>query len=440
MPNPAGSLHALEALSRELLAAAARYLPGACLGQNALPAGLSFVAERGEGPRLFDLSGKSYLDYVLGSGPLLLGHAHPAIVKAVQEQVAKGSTYFWLSEPSIRLAEEVVRAVPCAEQVRFVSTGTEATMFACRMARTFTKREKILKFEGGWHGLHDYAMVGNWRIPSEQPYPSPPPDVGGIPRGALESVLVVPFNDLAATERIVASHAGELAGIIVEPLQRAIRPRPGFLAGLRDLAHRHGALLIFDEVVTGFRLAYGGAQEHYGVVPDLAVFGKALTAGFSLAAIAGGAAVMATADPARKGTLEYACLSGTLSGNALACAAGVAALGELRRPGVYPRLHALGERLRTGVEKRAAGLGIPLRALGDGPIAQVFFVDPGAELASERALRAADGKRATRFGLELLARGLFVIPNTKLYISLAHTEADIDWTLDVMEDALRVIR
>ncbi|MBI4013846.1 MAG: aminotransferase class III-fold pyridoxal phosphate-dependent enzyme [Candidatus Rokubacteria bacterium] len=430
----------METLSRELLAAAARYLPGACLGQNALPAELSFVVERGEGPRLFDLSGKSYLDYVLGSGPLLLGHAHPAIVKAVQEQVAKGSTYFWLSEPSVRLAEEVVRAVPCAEQVRFVSSGTEATMFACRMARTFTRREKILKFEGGWHGLHDYAMVGNWRIPSEQPYPSPPPDVGGIPRGALESVLVAPFNDLEATERIVASHAGELAGIIVEPLQRAIRPRPGFLAGLRDLARRHGALLIFDEVVTGFRLAYGGAQEHYGVVPDLAVFGKALTAGFSLAAIAGRADVLATADPARKGTLEYACLSGTLSGNALACAAGVAALGELRRPGVYPRLHALGERLRSGVEQRAAGLGIPLRALGDGPIAQVFFVDPGADLASERALRAADGKRAGRFGLELLRRGLFVIPNTKLYLSLAHTEADIDWTLDVMEDALHTVR
>ncbi len=440
MPRPAQSLDAMETLSRELLAAAARYLPGACLGQNALPPELSFVVERGEGPRLFDLRGHTYLDYVLGSGPLLLGHAHPAIVKAVQEQVAKGSTFFWLSEPSVRLAEEVVQAVPCAEQVRFVSTGTEATMFACRMARTFTRREKVLKFEGGWHGLHDYAMVGNWRIPSEQPYPSPPPDIGGIPRGALRSVLVAPFNDLDGTERIVAAHADDLAAIIVEPLQRAIRPRPGFLAGLRELAHRRGALLIFDEVVTGFRLAYGGAQEHYGVAPDLAVYGKALTAGFALAAIAGRADVMATADPARKGSLEYACLSGTLSGNALACAAGRAALGELRRPGVYPRLHALGERLRQGVEKRAAAVGIALRALGDGPIAQVFFVAPEADLSSERALRAADATRATRFGLELLARGLFVIPNTKLYISLAHTEADIDWTLDVMADALRAMR
>lgn len=436
----ATDLGTLDALSRDLLATAAKVLPGACLGQIALPPELSFVVDHAEGARLVDVRGRVYLDYVLGSGPLLLGHAHPAIVKAAQEQVARGSTYHWLSEPSIRLAEEVSRAVPCAEQVRFVSTGTEATMFAGRMARTFTRREKILKFEGGWHGLHDYAMVGNWRIPSERPYPSPPADVGGIPRGALASVLVAPFNDLETTAAIAAEHARDLAAIIVEPLQRAVRPRPGFLAGLQDLARRHGALLIFDEVVTGFRLAYGGAQEHYGVVPDLAVYGKALTAGFALAAIAGRADVMATADPARKGTLDYAGLSGTLSGNALACAAGLAALAELRRPAVYPRLHALGERLRAGIESRAAGLGVPLRALGDGPIAQVFFVDPAADLSSERALRTADASRATRFGLELLARGLFVIPNAKLYLSLAHTDADIDWTLNVMEDVLRTVR
>jgi glutamate-1-semialdehyde 2,1-aminomutase len=432
-------LEAMETRSRELLAAARTLLPGGCLGQNTLPPELSFVAARGEGARLIDVRGRTYLDYVLGSGPLLLGHAHPALVRAVQEQVARGSTFFWLSEPSIRLAEAVVQAVPCAEQVRFVSTGTEATMFACRMARAATRREKILKFEGGWHGLHDYAMVGNWRVPSEAPYPHPGPDVGGIPRGALETVLVAPFNELGTTERIATEHGGDLAAIIVEPLQRAIRPRPGFLAGLRELAHRLGALLIFDEVVTGFRLAYGGAQEHYGVLPDLAVFGKALTGGFPLAAIAGRAEVMATADPARKGSLDYAALSGTLSGNALACAAGVAALGELRRPGVYPRLHALGERLRSGLARRAARLGIPLQAIGDGPLAQVLFVDPGADLGTERATRAADGRKATRFAVECLRRGIFTLPHTKLYLSLAHTNADIDWTLDVMEEALRVV-
>lgn len=429
----------LEARSRELLAAAQHYLPGACLGQNALPPDLSFVAARGEGARLIDVRGRTYLDYVLGSGPLLLGHAHPALVRAVQEQAARGSTFFWLSEPAIRLAEAVVQAVPCAEQVRFVSTGTEATMLACRMARAFTRREKILKFEGGWHGLHDYALVGNWRVPSEAPYPYPGPDVGGIPRGALESVVVAPFNDLGTTEQVATRVADDLAAIIVEPLQRAVRPRPGFLAGLRDLARRLGALLIFDEVVTGFRLAYGGAQEHYGVVPDLAVYGKALTGGFTLAAIAGRAEVMATADPGRKGSLDYAALSGTLSGNALACAAGVAALAELRRPGVYPRLHALGERLRAGLAVRAARLGVPLQAIGDGPLAQVFFVDPGAELTSERALRAADGRKAARFALECLQRGIFTLPHTKLYLSLAHSDADVDWTLDAMEDALRTL-
>ena len=430
-------LEVMETRSRELLASARTVLPGGCLGQNTLPPELSFVVARGEGARLVDIRGRTYLDYVLGSGPLLLGHAHPALVQAVQEQVARGSTFFWLSEPSIRLAEAVVQAVPCAEQVRFVSTGTEATMFACRMARAFTRREKILKFEGGWHGLHDYAMVGNWRVPSEAPYPHPGPDVGGIPRGALESVLVAPFNDLETAERIATG--SDLAAIIVEPLQRAIRPRPGFLEGLRQLARRLGALLIFDEVVTGFRLAYGGAQEHYGVVPDLAVFGKALSGGFSLAAIAGRADVMATADPARKGSLDYAALSGTLSGNALACAAGVAALGELRRPGVYPRLHALGERLRNGLARRADGLGVPLQAIGDGPLAQVLFIDPAADLGADRALRGADGGKATRFAVECLKRGIFTLPHTKLYLSLAHTDADVDWTLDAMEEALRVV-
>jgi glutamate-1-semialdehyde 2,1-aminomutase len=432
-------LEAMESRSRDLLSTAGTVLPGACLGLNALPPELSFVVDHGEGARLVDVRGRTYLDYVLGSGPLLLGHAHPAVVRAVQEQVARGSTFHWLSEPSIRLAETVVGAVPCAEQVRFVSTGTEATMFACRMARAFTHREKILKFEGGWHGLHDYAMVGNWRVPSEAPYPYPGPDIGGIPRGALESVLVAPFNDLATTERLATERGSELAAIIVEPLQRSIRPQPGFLAGLRELAHRLGALLIFDEVVTGFRLAYGGAQEYYGVLPDLAVYGKALTCGFSLAAIAGRADVMATADPARKGSLDYAALSGTLSGNALACAAGIAALAELRHPGVYERLHALGERLRSGIARRADRIGVPVQVLADGPIAQVFFVDPAADLSNDRALRAADGRKATRFALECLRRGIFTLPGTKLYLSLAHTDADIDWTLDVMEESLRTV-
>lgn len=420
----------------DLLSTASRYLPGASVWQWTLPRDLAFIVERGEGSKLYDTTGRVYIDYVMGSGPLLLGHAHPAIVQAVQAQMAKGSTYHWLSEPTVRLAERICQAVPCADKIRFVGTGTEATMFAMRMARVFTHREKLLKFEGGFHGLHDYAMLSNMQA-GVAPYPTATPDVGGIPKGTAESVLVAPFNDLSATEEILSRHAGEVAAVIVEPLQRAIRPQPGFLAGLRDLTRRHGILLIFDEIVTGFRLAYGGAQEFYGVVPDLATYGKAVTCGLPLAAICGKGELMDTADPARKGTLEYACLSGTLSGNPLACAAGLAALTELSRPQVYERLAALGRRLREGMAAIACEAGVPFQALGEGPIVQPVFLDPTQPVIQEIDLKKADGKRATRLGLELVRRGIFVVPGSKMYLSLAHTDADIEATLAVFSEALR---
>jgi glutamate-1-semialdehyde 2,1-aminomutase len=422
----------------DLLSGAAAYLPGGSTWMWSLPGDVRFVVDRGEGSRVIDTTGKSYVDYVLGSGPLLLGHAHPALVRAVQEQVAKGSTFHWLSESTIRLAERVVHAAACAEKVRFVSTGTEATMLAIRMARVHTHREKVLKFEGGWHGLHDYAMVGNWHT-GEAPYPTPVPDIGGIPKGTFDSVLVAPFNDRSVTEEVFETHGSEIAAVIVEPLQRAIRPAAGFLAMLRDLTRRHGAVLIFDEVVTGFRLAYGGAQEYYGVTPDLATYGKALSCGYSLGAIAGRADVMDTADPARKGTMEYACLSGTLSGNPIACAAGMAALDELARPGVYDRLHAIGRRLRDEMAAVAARAGVPLQALGDGPIAQPVFVDPQQPIRSDRDLAGADGRKAVRLGHELIRRGVFVIPGAKMYLSLAHTDADLDLTVRAFSDALAAL-
>jgi glutamate-1-semialdehyde 2,1-aminomutase len=422
----------------DLLAIAAQYFPGNSTWQWSLPPDLTFIIERGEGSRVYDTHGRAYIDYVLGSGPLLLGHAHPAIVRAVQEQMTKGSQYHWLSEPMVRLAKMICEAVPCAEKVRYVSTGTEATMMAIRMARVFTRREKVLKFEGGWHGLHDYAMIGNWYL-GEAPYPTPVPDIGGIPKGALESVLIGPFNDLPTTEDILARYGQETAAVIVEPLQRAIPPEPGFLQGLRDLTRRHGIVLIFDEVVTGFRLAYGGAQEFYGVIPDLAVYGKALTCGFPLGAVCGRADIMETANPARKGTLDYAGLSGTLSGHPLACAAGIAALGELRRAGVYDRLATIGRRLREGMADIAGRHGVPLQALGEGPIVQPIFIDPKRRLITDRDLHAADGKRAVRLGHELIRRGIFVVPGTKMYLSLVHSDADLDATLSAFAEALRAV-
>jgi glutamate-1-semialdehyde 2,1-aminomutase len=403
-----------------------------------LPPDLSFVIARGEGSHVIDTDGKRYIDYVLGSGPLLLGHAPRPLVQAVQEQVAKGSTYHWLSEPMVRLAERLVEAAPCAETARFVSTGTEATMMALRMARVFTQREKVLKFEGGWHGLHDYALVGNWRT-GDAPYPAAVADVGGIPKGTLDSMLIAPFNERRVVEDVFDTHGDEIAAVIVEPLQRAIVPEPGFLRALAELTRRHRAVLIFDEVVTGFRLAYGGAQEYYGVTPDLATYGKALTCGYSLGAVAGRADIMATADPARKGGLDYACLSGTLSGNPIACAAGIAALDELRRPGVYERLHAIGRRLREEFARIASRRGVPFQALGDGPIVQPVFVDPARRIRSDGDLRDADGTRAVRLGHELIRRGVFVIPGTKMYLSLAHTDDDLDRTVRAFDEALGVV-
>jgi len=249
-------------------------------------------------------------------------------------------------------------------------------------------------------------------------------------------VVVAPFNDLEATERILARHAGELAAVIVEPLQRIIRPQPGFLAGLRELTRRYGVLLIFDEIVTGFRLAYGGAQEFYQVVPNLATYGKALTCGFPLAAICGRSDVMDTADPTRKGTPEYACISGTLSGNPLACAAGLVALVELARPHVYTRLSKVGQRLRDGMASIAAARGVPFQALGEGPIAQPVFIDPTLTVLRESDLKKADTKRAGQLGLELIRRGIVVVPGAKMYLSLAHTDEDIEQTLTAFSDAL----
>jgi len=239
-----------------LLEKAARLLPGGVLGGYSVPRDLSFVVREGRGPRLYDVSGREYIDYVLGSGPLVLGHAHPAVVGAVERQLSRGTTYFQLSEPTLELAEEICRAVPCAEQVRFTSSGSEATFFALRIARAFTKKDKILKFEGGFHGTHDYSLMSVGPR-SPKAFPAPTPDSAGIPHAIQDSVLVAPFNDLAETEAILAAHHQDLAAVIMEPFQRLIAPQREFLHGVREITRRHGIPLIFDEIVTGFRFAYG---------------------------------------------------------------------------------------------------------------------------------------------------------------------------------------
>jgi glutamate-1-semialdehyde 2,1-aminomutase len=423
---------------RELLQKTERFIPGGCLGMIVLPTDLRMVMVRGQGSKVYDATGKEYLDYVLGSGPLLLGHCRPEVVEAVQREAALGSTYFALNESAIRLAETIVDAAPCGEAIRFQTTGSEATFAAVRLARALTGRDKVLKFEGGWHGGHDLGQLSG--APAEPPpFPEATPDCDGIARSARHDVLIAPFNDLETTAAIIERHHRDLAAVIVEPLQRAIVPVAHFLQGLRDVTQRFGIVLVWDEIVTGFRLAWGGAQERYGVVPDLACYGKVIGGGYPVSAIVGKQELLQLADPQQKGRGRYCFLSGTLTGNPVACAAGLATLNVLRQAGVYERLHFLGRRLTEGLSQAGADAGIPLQVLGDGPVLQVFFTED-KPLRNHRDLLRADKKKAISFGHELIRRGVYCTPGGKLYLSLAHTDQDVNRTIEIAAASLRAIR
>src|SRR5213594_2905688 len=419
----------------ELLKRAARVLPGGVLGNHRSGPGLEFVVKEGRGAYLWDMNGRRYLDYLLGSGPMLLGHAHPAVIEAVERQVRRGTSYMLLNEPAIELAEEVVRAIPCAEQVRYTSSGTEATFFALRVARAFRGRDKIMKFEGGFHGTHDYGMM-SVSPRSPKAFPAPMADSAGIPHAIEGEVLIAPYNDLATAEALIAAHHAQLAAVIVEPYQRTIVPAPGFLEGLRTATRRYDVPLIFDEIVTGFRLAYGGAQEHYGVVPDLAAYGKVVAGGFPLACVAGPKAIMRHFDASLEGTPDYVWQAGTFNGNAIACAAGLATLAELRKPGAYERLFRTGTRLRDGLAVAVAKHRLAAQVSGEPPVFDIFFTD--RPIVDYRATLTADRDRIKRFNQELVARGMVKAVN-KIYVSLAHSDQDVDQTLEIFDEALAAI-
>ena len=418
-----------------LLERARKRLPGGVLGTSRYAEEAAFVVKHGKGSKIYDVSGREYIDYVLASGPLILGHAHPAVVAAVRAQIEGGSTYFMVTEPIIQLAEEICRALPCAEQVRFTSTGSEATFFALRTARTARQRDKILKFEGGYHGAHDYSMMSSTPR-SPKAFPAPVPDSSGIPHAIEADVLIAPYNDLATVEGIVDTHADELAAVIIEPFQRLIPPQPGFLQGLREITRRHGILLIFDEVVTGFRLAYGGAQQYYGVVPDIACVGKIVGGGFPLAAVCASEELMRPFDPQQDGKGDFISQSGTLNGNPIAAVAGLATLAELRKPGAYETIHGTGRRLMAGLGELVERSGLPAQVVGEPVVFDIIF--SGEPITDYRSLQKADGALARAFTTELIKRG--VVKNTqKMYVSLVHSEADVARTLEGCEDALKTL-
>ncbi|MEO1108520.1 MAG: aminotransferase class III-fold pyridoxal phosphate-dependent enzyme [Pseudomonadota bacterium] len=392
------------------------------------------IISRGEGSRVWDEDGNEYIDYLIGSGPMLLGHGHPEVMEAVLEQLPKGMTFFANNAKGIELAEAIIEAVPCCEQVRFVASGGEADMYAIRLARAYTGRDKILKFEGGYHGMSAEAQMS--LAPSRQVnFPQAIPDSAGIPQGVADQMLIAPFNDLDAVETLLNEH-GDIAAIMVEPLQRIIPPMPGYLQGLRDLCDKHDVLLIFDEIVTGFRLAYGGAQERYGVTPDICTMGKITGGGFPLAALGASADVMKHFDKSQVGEGGWLMQLGTLSGNPVASVAGLKTMEILRRDGTYDRLRDIGARLQNMLADTLNEVGIAHQICGDVTLFDVYFTS--SDCRDYRSAKHDDPKRNALFNDVLRAHGIFKSPG-KLYPSLAITEADLEQTQYAIQQAVSAI-
>ncbi len=416
----------------DLVAQAKRVLPGGSFGN--MPA--EVLLRDGKGGRIWDENGKEYVDFLLGSGPMFIGHAHPDVTAAIQSQVPLGTTYFGNNRHGIALAEAIVEAVPCAEQVRFVCSGTEADLYAMRAVRAFRRRDKILKFEGGYHGMSDYALMSMApKTPGN--FPRAIPDSAGIPKSVADEMLVAAFNDIEMVESLIREHKDELAGVIVEPFQRLLPPQPGFLQALRRITQEHDIPLIFDEVVTGFRFAYGGAQEYYGVTPDLCTLGKIVGGGFALAAICGRADIMKHFDRLAVAEEDFLFQVGTLSGNPVAAVAGLATLGVLKQPGAYEKAFATGRTLMTALGDILGKAGIAAQIVGEPPLFDVVFTDQ--PLKDYRDTLKGDRAIAGRFNQLLRERGLMK-GETKYYVSLAHTQDDIDHTIKAWEESVALLR
>lgn len=399
-------------------------------------------AAGGEGPYFVDVDGNRYVDYLLALGPLMLGHRPASVLSHVAAQTARLGTMFALPYALEQdVARKFLAAVPSAETVRFTNSGSEAVGSAVRLARAVTGRPLLLRFEGHYHGWQDTVYWSNKPRgeragPADAPHPVPAGP--GVPPALADSLIICPWNDPDAVERAFAARGDQIAAVLTEPVMcntGCILPEPGYLAFLRGITRRHGALLIFDEVITGFRLHIGGAQGYYGIQPDLSTFAKALGGGFPVAALAGTWPVMRLI---AEGRYSH---SGTYNANVMAMAAVDAALDELARPGTYDRLHALGERLMAGLRERFAAAGIPVQVQGLGPVFQVWFAERPI-----RSWREADAYAQTgafrAFWEEMVVRDILFHPNQfeNLFISTAHGQEQIDATLAAVDQAIPRLR
>jgi glutamate-1-semialdehyde 2,1-aminomutase len=423
--------------SKELFQKAARLMPG---GVNSpvrafrAVGGEPVFIKSGKGSRLTDVDGNTYLDYVGSWGPLILGHCHPEVVEALEKVVRTGTSFGACTPGEVDLAEEILKAYPAMERVRLVNSGTEATLSALRVARAATGREKVLKFEGCYHGHSDSFLVKAGSGVATLGLPDSP----GVPASLAALTLTVPFNDVAALEDIFEAHRGQIAAAIVEPVvgnMGCVPPRPGFLERLRVLTAEQGTVLILDEVMTGFRVAYGGAQLIYNIRPDMTTLGKIIGGGLPVGAYGGKAELMDRVAPA--GPVYQA---GTLSGNPLAVAAGIKMLEVLRRRGTYERLEKTSNHLATGLQSQAARAGVPLTVNRVGSMFTAFFT--GGPVTDYSSAKKSDPARFGRFFASLLDQGVYFPPSQfeAAFVSLAHSEADIDETVQKAGRAFEQLR
>ena len=422
--------------SRELFQEANRFFPaGVNSPVRAFRAvgGDPFFVAHASGSRITSADGNNYIDYVGSWGPMILGHAHPRVVAAIQKAAEAGTSYGAPTELETRLAKLVQAAFPSLERMRFVSSGTEACMSALRVARGFTGRDAILKFEGCYHGHADSLLVkaGSGAMTFGVP------DSLGVPADLARHTLTLPYNDFEGVRTLFGARGGEIAAVIVEPVagnMGVIPPRPDFLAGLREITRRHGALLIFDEVITGFRIAWGGAQEAFGVRPDLTCLGKIVGGGLPVGVYGGRADIMEQVAP-----LGAVYQAGTLSGNPLAMAAGIETLTLLQAPGFYAVLEAKGKRLADGIAETAAEARIPLQSNRVGSMLTGFFT--GGPVTDYATAKTADTRRYGAFFRAMLVRGVSLAPSQfeAAFVSAAHTDKELDATVTAAREAFALL-
>jgi glutamate-1-semialdehyde 2,1-aminomutase len=422
--------------SRKLFKKAIKCIPG---GVNSpvrafrAVGGNPLFIDHAKGSRIYDADGNAYIDYVLSWGPMILGHAHPVVIKALKKAADRGTSYGAPTALEIELAEQVLKIYPSMDKVRMVNSGTEATMSAIRVARGFTGRDKIIKFDGCYHGHADGLLVKAGSGAATFGLPDSP----GVPKSYAKNTITLPYNDSAALTRMIEKDWREIAGVIVEPVVGnigCVLPRPGFLETLRAVTKKHGIVLIFDEVMTGFRVSFGGAQKYYGIRPDMTCLGKVIGGGLPVGAYGGRRDIMALVSP--EGPVYQA---GTLSGNPLAMTAGIETIKELSKPGTYNKIEQKSSMLEAGLRDAAKRAGVPTRFYRAGSMFCTYFTD--TDVFDYPTAKMADTKKFGRFFAEMLQQGINIAPSQfeAGFMSLAHTEKDIDQTVTAAYEALKKI-